>query len=142
MRESDQCFTPPHIFETLGLKFDLDVAAPEGGVPWIPAKRFLTEKEDGLATPWEGRVWMNPPFSQMTPWVNKFIQHGNGVALLPFAKSKWLTRLWSSDAVFCLLADHQTFIKNGKPHSIFMRVGLVAMGRASINAISRIGPVR
>ena len=142
MRESDQCFTPEHIFKTLRIKFDLDVAAPPGGVSWIPAKRFLTEAEDGLATPWRGRVWMNPPFSQMSPWVDKFIEHGNGIALLPFAKSNWLDRLWASDAGFCLLREHNCFIKNGKPHSIFMRVCLVAMGRASITAISRIGPVR
>lgn len=42
LRDSDtrsvEWFTPPHVFEALDLTFDLDPAAPEGGVPWIPAR--------------------------------------------------------------------------------------------------------
>jgi len=34
---SDDYYTPAHIFEALGIEFDLDVASPEGGIPWIPA---------------------------------------------------------------------------------------------------------
>jgi hypothetical protein len=97
-RESDQCFTPEHIFASLGLKFDLDVAAPVGGVDWVPAKRHYSHKDDGLKQPWRGRVWMNPPFSNPKPWVEKFLAHGNGVALLPMSKSKWFFELWSSNA--------------------------------------------
>lgn len=35
---SDDCYTPRWVFDAMGLEFDLDVAAPNGG-PWhVPAK--------------------------------------------------------------------------------------------------------
>jgi hypothetical protein len=58
---SDDYYTPPWIFETLGLTFDLDVASPPGGIDWIPARRYFTIADDGLSQPWQGFVWMNPP---------------------------------------------------------------------------------
>ena len=38
---SDDYYTPAWVFERMGIEFDLDVAAPPGGIPWIPAKRFI-----------------------------------------------------------------------------------------------------
>lgn len=43
---SVEWYTPPEIFDALGLRFDLDPAAPPGGVPWVPATRHLSK--DGL----------------------------------------------------------------------------------------------
>jgi DNA N-6-adenine-methyltransferase (Dam) len=82
---TDEWFTPPHVFEALGCEFDLDVASPgQQLTPWIPAKRFITCHS--LAAPWSGSVWMNPPFGPrngIVPWLEKFFQHGNGIALVP-----------------------------------------------------------
>lgn len=63
----DDYYTPKDVFDALGLEFDLDVSAPPGGVPWVPAKRYYTLEDDGLTQPWFGRVWMNPPYSNVTP---------------------------------------------------------------------------
>lgn len=63
----------------------MDVASPGGNVtPWIPAVTFLTENALSLA--WSGFVWMNPPFGTrngLVPWLAKFFNHGNGIALVP-----------------------------------------------------------
>ena len=59
---TQEWYTPPKVFEALDANFDMDVASPGAKiVPWIPAKRHLTPVEDGLNTPWEGFIWLNPP---------------------------------------------------------------------------------
>ena len=79
---ADDWYTPPWVFDALGLTFDLDVAAPTGGVPWIPARRCFDENADGLARPWEGTVWCNPPYSDPAPWCHRWVEHGNGFIIL------------------------------------------------------------
>lgn len=51
---SDDYYTPAWVFERMGIEFDLDVCAPPGGIPWIPAKRYYTQADDGLVAPWGG----------------------------------------------------------------------------------------
>ena len=82
---TDEWYTPPHVFSALGYSFDLDVASPGRTItPWIPAVEFITA--NSLTAPWWGFVWMNPPFGPrngLMPWLRKFFQHHNGVALVP-----------------------------------------------------------
>jgi hypothetical protein len=81
--KSDEWYTPKYIFDALGAEFDLDVAAPMQKTH-VPAKSFLVD--GGLDIQWEGFVWMNPPFggrNGVVPWLEKFVAHGNGVALVP-----------------------------------------------------------
>lgn len=98
---TDDWYTPPSLFEDMGVEFDLDVAAPPGGVPWIPAKRYFTENDDGLTQPWEGFVWCNPPYSAPTRWLDKLASHGDGIILVradlssggyfrAFSRADWL----------------------------------------------------
>lgn len=60
---TDDWYTPAWIFEAMDETFDLDVASPPGGIPWLPCRRYYSLEDDGLAQPWEGFVWCNPPFS-------------------------------------------------------------------------------
>lgn len=81
---SDEWYTPPEIFEALGVRFDLDPASPGPG-HWVPADRVYTAADDGLAQPWHGFVWMNPPFGGrrgQVPWLRKLLAHGNGIGLV------------------------------------------------------------
>lgn len=82
---TDEWYTPPEIFDALGVEFDLDVASPGHAVtPWIPARRFITAAS--LENHWRGFVWMNPPFGArngLVPWLMKFFAHGDGIALVP-----------------------------------------------------------
>lgn len=83
---TDEWYTPPEVFAALGQPyFDLDVAAPEDRrFACVSAKRFITA--DSLAQSWDGFIWMNPPFggrNGIAPWLDKFIAHGNGIALTP-----------------------------------------------------------
>ena len=140
---SDDYYTPPQIFDRLGLVFDLDVAAPPNGAPFVPCKKYLTQAEDGLTSEWFGSVWMNPPFSNPTPWVDRFIQHGKGVGLIPSSNGRWLTRLWDSSVVFRLLDPIKFYTAQGQmPAGIPVRCWLIAFGVKEIKALKKFGKVR
>ena len=96
--ESSEWYTPPHVFDALGCRFDMDVAAPaDRSHVHVPADRFLSK--DGLTEPWDGFVWMNPPFggrNGIAPWLERFIAHGDGVALTPDRTSApWFWQAWA-----------------------------------------------
>ena len=79
---TDDWYTPAWVFNGLGLTFDLDVAAPIGGVSWVPALRSMSESDDGLTSPWHGTVWCNPPYSAPTAWCRKWATHPAGCLLI------------------------------------------------------------
>lgn len=82
--ESDEWYTPKFIFDALGERFDLDVAAPPEGPRYAPVDWWFPL--GGLEIPWWGFVWMNPPFGDednKVRWLTKFFDHGAGIALLP-----------------------------------------------------------
>jgi hypothetical protein len=89
---TDEWYTPPHVFRSMGHTFDLDVASPGQNVtPWVPASNFLTALSEPDAA-WSGFVWMNPPFGRrmgLVPWLEKFFAHGDGVALVPNRTTPW-----------------------------------------------------
>lgn len=86
---SDDCYTPRWLFDAMGLRFDLDVAAPVGG-PWhVPCERYFTPVDDGLAQEWDGLVWCNPPYSRYAPWAERWAAHDRGVLVgLAAARSR------------------------------------------------------
>ena len=140
---SDEWYTPGILFNLLGLEFDLDVAAPIGNKGHVPSDRKYTIEDDGLIQPWVGRVWMNPPYSKPAPWIEKWLNHNNGIALLPMAKSKWFNRMIESDAKFIVLPSVFKFESpEGKPLSLMMGSTLWALGESNIQAIERISKVR
>ena len=140
---SDEWYTPNIIFNLLGLEFDLDVASPIDNKGHVPADRKYTIHDDGLSQPWIGRVWMNPPYSKPSPWVTKWLEHGNGIALLPMAKSKWFNELMQTNAKFVLLPSTFKFESpEGKQLSLMMGSTLWALGERNIEAIARLGKVR
>ena len=63
--------TTPEIFDPLNGRFcfTLDVAAAAHNAK---CAHFYDRDADGLTSPWGGhRVWCNPPYSSIEPWVRK-----------------------------------------------------------------------
>lgn len=93
--ETDDWFTPHEIFDALGLTFDLDPAHPGVGTPHccVPAHKIFTQKDEGLAQPWHGLAFMNPPFGGrrgQVPWLKKFLDHANGIAIVrAYTSADW-----------------------------------------------------
>lgn len=78
---SDEWYTPKGIIDALG-EFDLDPCASV--VPlWKTAKVQFDKFDDGLSKEWEGRVWLNPPYSRplIEKFVNRMVKHNNGIML-------------------------------------------------------------
>ena len=81
----EEWLTPPEIISAFG-PFDLDPCAPVKR-PWETASNNFTIEDDGLARPWQGLVWCNPPYGPKTGnWLARCAEHGNCVALI-FART-------------------------------------------------------
>lgn len=96
--KSNEWYTPKYVFDAMEVRFDLDVAHPPPLFTTdVPANKFFHER--ALERKWHGFVWMNPPFggrNGMVPWMKKFMEHGDGVALSTDTTSaKW----WQDAAV-------------------------------------------
>ncbi len=141
---NDDYYTPSHIFEALGLTFDLDVAAPVGGISWIPTKRYLTVADDGLKTPWDGLVWMNPPYSAPNDWVYKFIDHKNGICLVPTSKANWFKYLWENSDGALVLPPNLKFVRGNSHAQIQYQTMMFSVGKVATDALmqSNLGRMR
>lgn len=81
---TDEWYTPRYITEALG-EFDLDPCAARDIHQWIANKNWqLSMGMDGTRRDWSkhGRVWLNPPYSNVNPFIEKMCEHNNGIALL------------------------------------------------------------
>ena len=51
---------------------DLDPASSDKAQETVKAARYFTIEDDGLSKAWEGKIWLNPPYSQ--PTIRHFIE--------------------------------------------------------------------
>lgn len=110
----DDWATPPDLFERLDAEFGftLDAAATEHNAK---VERFYTEADDGLAQPWTGAVWCNPPYGRSVHrWIEKAIRSarsGATVVLLVPARtdSVWFQQLMEHADEIRWLAGRITF---------------------------------
>lgn len=142
--QSDDWYTPPHIFTALGLTFDLDPCSPGPG-HWVPARNIFTKENDGLAEPWRGMVFVNPPFGGRhghVPWLVKFLDHGNGVAIVrAYTSSDWWHEHMPRAETILFPAGKTKFIRpdGSVGKSPGHGVVLVGMGERACTALARSG---
>jgi len=98
--ETPEWYTPHHVVDRVLEVFesiDLDPCSNSRTHPNVPAHRHYTQKDDGLAQTWTGRVYMNPPYGQeIGAWVRKLHEAYQtrsvceAIALLPArTDTKW-----------------------------------------------------
>jgi hypothetical protein len=138
--KSDEWYTPAYVFDALACRFDVDVAAPCGRSTFVPADSFIST--NSLEAEWRGFVWMNPPFggrNGLEPWITKFFEHGNGIALTPDRTSApWFRTAWGkADAVLFTpkIRFHRPDGSTGKSPS--NGTALFATGDRAVAALSR-----
>jgi hypothetical protein len=140
MKLSDEHYTPKFLFDLLQIEFDLDVASPHDPITHVPAKqRFCECCKPALEQEWFGNIWMNPPFSLVTPWVDKFIEHKQGISLLVVSRSKWFQRLWdSADAIVPTPYNMKFDRPHEKPKQISFQTFLFAFGEHNAEALKNL----
>ena len=143
LEKSDEHYTPKWLFDHMGIVFDLDVAAPIGGSN-VPAHKYYTQEDDGLTQPWFGNVWMNPPFSKPSPWVDKFIDNNQGIALLVVSRSNWFKQIWrKADAIIPTPPEFKFERPDGSNKAISFQTFLFGFGEKAIIGLGRLeGRVR
>lgn len=77
--KTDSWLTPLWIIEALGNDFDLD---PCGFHHHKTAKEIWQLPKCGLTNKWNGKVWLNPPYSNAREWIKKMKKHRNGSVLI------------------------------------------------------------
>ena len=136
-------YTPPSIFEALGLTFDLDPASPGADiVSWIPAAGHITLTDNGLWREWYGRVWLNPPYGPSAPdFLKRLVEHRHGIALV-FSRTEtqwWHDTAPKADAV-CFIEGRVSFIRaDGFTAPSQMGSALIAFGEDCAAAVRQSG---
>ena len=144
--ETDERYTPPEMMKMINEYYDLDPCSP-GKDHWIPARYVFTKEDDSLNKKRFGFVFMNPPFggrNGVVPWLEKFIEHGNGIGISRAYTSSWWFQKYIKHMDCVLFPDGKTnfFRPDG---SIGRQPGtgvvLFAIGERGVNALknSKIG---
>src|SRR5581483_1067346 len=129
MAGANEWYTPAEYLEAaravLGY-IDLDPASCAEANRTVQARRYYTQEENGLLLPWFGRVWCNPPYTQVRPgqssikaWVEKLVSSywlgeiEAAIALVPNDTStQWFSWLW--EFVVCFPARRIRFVIPGE----------------------------
>ena len=118
---------------------DLDPCSTASAQRRVQAALWYGDGCDGLAEPWRGRCWINPPFSRgsMRAWSEKLVAElelGNVTAALFLCNvdpsTSWWNRL-SERFLFCLLRKRVAFVDP--------ETGRVARGNNRAQAVFYVG---
>jgi len=117
--ESDGWYTPSWLIVAARLvlgSIDTDPATCAAAQAIVRAATWYTAHENGLAQPWRGAVWCNPPYSDPLPWCERMAASYRageieaGMMLVNCSCSpKWAQHLWKNASAVCLFGKRLNF---------------------------------
>jgi uncharacterized protein YjiS (DUF1127 family) len=156
--KSPEYLTPRHIVDAVIAvmeEIDLDPCAESPGPPTtgtfnVPAKYHYTKNNDGLTKPWEGRVYMNPPYGEIVEtWVDNLVelhkdeQVSEAIALLAArTDTSFFAKLSHAGALVCFIQGRLVFAPSTDP-APFPSAVFYLGDRADrfVEIFSQLGPV-
>ena len=137
INDKNTTLTPLSLIEKLGV-FDYD---PCGIQNHKTAKKIISLPTNGLLEIWEGRVWLNPPYSNPTDFMNKLAEHRNGIALvLNSTDTVWFQKtLKIADAMYLLKGRPKFMRLDMSKVSIMRGVVLFAFGKENVIKLKECG---
>lgn len=135
--DRDERFTPPWLFEAMNVRFDVDLAAPTGGLSYIPADAFYTKDDDALLHDWaDAFVWCNPPYSVASQFGAKWnAEVKEGVWLGPVSHSAQYWVDMTRAAVLIWLPTRLEFSYRNEMDSVAFPVFLGGFGSKGEEAL-------
>lgn len=123
---SAEWYTPPEIIEAARMVMggiDLDPATCDLAQETIGAAEYFTAEDSGLSREWSGRTWLNPPFSDPDPFIDKLLA-GHASGEIPEAvlltsnctDTAWWHRALSRCSAICFTRGRIHFYNSGGVH--------------------------
>lgn len=125
--KSVEWYTPTRIVERVILvlgEIDLDPCSNSRTAPNVPAAHHFTQEDNGLALPWRGRIYMNPPYGRATigKWIKKLLTEWQAgrvtqalVLLASRTDTQWMAQLREFPRCYILGRLRFSGHKNGAP---------------------------
>ena len=137
LNDNDTTLTPLSLLGRLGV-FDLDPCAFPGH---RTARHLICWPDDGLQKDWNGRVWLNPPYSEPAPWLERLMRHGDGIALvLASTDTKWFHDYAAKATGLLFIRGRPTFLREDFTEVGLMRASvLVGFGADNASCLSLSG---
>lgn len=90
-------YTPTWLLERVAAFLGPDYFDP------CPASDGAAPQVNGLEIPWQGRVWVNPPYRPIAPWITKALTEPVSELLLlvpAYTETKWFRPLFAHPMCF------------------------------------------
>ncbi len=145
----NEWYTPPEFLEAARAvmgSIDTDPASSEIANQAVRAESFYTHEDNGLAQPWSGNVWMNPPYSQ--PLIDEFAtalvsrwrdgQIRQACVLVNNATdTQWFQRMAKRAAFICLPMKRIRFLDpEGNPGAPLQGQACNTLATKALNSLS------
>lgn len=135
---TDEWYTPKIITDALG-HFDLDPCAATDPRFHFADSNY-TKYDNGIALPWYGRVFCNPPYSRkiIEPFIRRMVLHGNGIALVfnRMDTSMWHDMIFPTADALLVIRGRLRFIRPDGSQADAAGCGSVLVAWGINNAIS------
>jgi phage N-6-adenine-methyltransferase len=102
----DDWRTPPELYQRLEREFHFALDAACSAANRLAPAGLEVERCDALAEPWPlpGAIWLNPPYSDVKPWLDRAREAGLRVPVVCLIPADTSTRWWW-DFVACSASE-------------------------------------